>query len=403
MRHTRGTKKPLPRGLRERLRFLASILPAFLLVVAGISACSEDRDASPGPVRLAFISTLSGEYQDIGRITLDAARLAVDQANAEGGVMTPAGRRPVELVVLDPGSTVEGGLDALRAAVQREHALAVVGGFLSRDAIPMAKVAEELHVPFITPGSTNPETTRGLHYTWRMPFTDSFQGAVLGQFALNELGAARAAVLYDSAGDYNRGLAESFREAFSAKGGHIAAFAPYLTGTTDWSEHLRRILAERPDLLLLPNYHDEVLPQARQARQAGFTGVILGGDGWEMLSQGPDLAALNGSFFTTTWDPGMDTGRSREFRQAFEKAYNQTPNGTACLTYDAFGLIFTALGRVRALTPTDLRDALAQVETLEGAGGLYRYRGGGDPEKSAVILRIENGRFQLHRELPPVP
>ncbi len=403
MRHTRGTKKTRPRGLSGRLRLLMSILSACLLAAAGLSACDGGRKDTPDPVRLAFISMLSGGYEDIGRTTLDAARLAVDQANAEGGVMTPAGRRPVELIVLDQGPTVEGGLDALRAAVQRDRAVAVVGGFLSRDAIPMARVAEELRVPFITPGSTNPETTRGLHYTWRMPFTDPFQGAVLGQFAHSELKAARAAVLYDSADAYSQGLAESFREAFTARGGGIAAFVPYITGAGDWSEHFQKLIKEKPDLLLLPNYHDDVLPQARQARAAGFKGVILGGDGWEMLPQGPDLAPLEGCFFTTTWDPNLDTRRSLEFSQAFMKAYGRAANGTACLTYDAFGLLFAALGRTADPSPAALRDALARVETLDGAGGLYRYRGGGDPEKSAVILRIENGRFQFHKELPPVP
>lgn len=382
-----NTRRPMTRVL-----FL-SVLTLLL------AACSREPQP-PEAVRLVLIAELTGEYADIGAVSRDATELACERINAQGGILTRGGRRPLDLVVIDKGASVEGGLEAVRRAVFQERAALILGGFLSRDAIPMGRVAEELRTPFISPGSTHPETTRGRRYVWRMPFTDSFQGRILAQFARQDLQSRRAAVLYDSAGDYNRFLAESFRQAYQEMGGVITAFEPYVTGDVSWTAQLTRIAQSRPDVLFLPNYHDEVPGQARQARDLGITATLLGGDGWEMLS-GPGLESLDGSFFSSTWAPEMQAPGSQEFVAAYVAAYNREPNSTACLAYDAVLLAAAALARVQDPGPEALRQALTEVETLDGAGGVYRYRGGGDPEKSAAILRVADGRAVFYKEMTP--
>ena len=343
-----------------------------LLLVLSLAACSREPQA-PEAVRLVLITQLTGEYADIGAVGRDATVLACERINALGGVLTRSGRRPLDLVVIDKGTSVEGGLEAVRRAVFLEQAVLILGGFLSRDAIPMGRVAEELRTPFISPGSTHPETTRGRRYVWRMPFTDTFQGRV---------------------------LAESFRQVYQEMGGAITAFEAYVTGDASWTAQLTRIAQSRPDVLFLPNYHDEVPGQARQARALGITATLLGGDGWEMLS-GPGLEALDGSFFSSTWAPEMQAPGSREFVAAYLAAYQREPNSTACLAYDAVLLAAEALARAQDSGPEALRQALSEVEVLDGAGGVYRYRGGGDPEKSAAILRVADGRAVFYKEMTP--
>lgn len=369
-----------------------------LLLLLAMAACSREQAAPTEPIRLALIVQLTGEYTDIGAVTRDAAALACQRINDRGGVQTRAGKRPLELVVIDKGPSVEGGLEALRRAVFQEHAVLVIGGVLSRNAIPMARVAEELGVPFISPGSTHPETTRGKRFVWRIPFTDAFQGRILAKFARKDLQSRRAAVLYDSASEYNRFLAESFRQAYAGMGGTITAYEPYVTGDSSWGPQLTRIAQSKPDVLFLPNYHDEVPLQAHQARAMGVTATLLGGDGWEMLS-GPGLEPMDNSFYSSTWAPQMESPESREFVAAYEAAYKRTPVTTACLGYDAVLLAAAALTKVAEVNPAAVRQGLFEVETLEGAGGVYHYRSGGDPEKSAAILRIAEGRAVFYKEI----
>ena len=61
-------------------------------------------------------------------------------------------------------------------------------------------------------------------------FTDSFQGAVMAQFAKTDLGTATAAVITRSGDLYTEGIAEFFRRNFSQLGGEIVASEFYEWG-----------------------------------------------------------------------------------------------------------------------------------------------------------------------------
>lgn len=381
-------------ALRHALRACAVLATGAVLLAC--PGCG--RSEGPKSVRVACVIPATGEFGGLAKAMEQAARLAADAANARGGV--GAGRRPGELVLLDSGDTVEGALGAMRQAASQAETAAVIGGFLSRDAIPMARLAEELRLPLISPGSTHPETTRGKSWVWRMPFTDAFQGRVLARFARQELGAATAAVLTEASSEYSRDMAESFARAFTGLGGRVTVQARYLAGRRDFGEPLRAIARAAPDVLFLPGYHTEVPDQARQARAAGVRATLLGVDGWGQI-RGPDLEPLQGAYFCNVWAPTADSAQSRDFVERFRKAYGYVPDSVACLTWDAFGLLFAALDGTAGTEPEAVRRALAEVREFRGAAGLYRYGRGGDPEKSAVVLRIRDQAQVLAAELPP--
>ena len=78
----------------------------------------------------------------------------------------------------------------------------------------------------ISPWSTNPKTTEGKKFVFRACFIDDFQGQVMAKFARENLKAQTAAVLYDVASEYNKGIAEFFKKFFEAAGGKVVAFRP---------------------------------------------------------------------------------------------------------------------------------------------------------------------------------
>jgi len=70
----------------------------------------------------------------------------------------------------------------------------------------------------ISPWSTNPKTTENMKYVFRACFLDDFQGEVMAKFARDNLKAKTAAVLYDVASEYNKGIAEFFKKSFEKLG-----------------------------------------------------------------------------------------------------------------------------------------------------------------------------------------
>ncbi|HEY5998725.1 MAG TPA: ABC transporter substrate-binding protein, partial [bacterium] len=76
------------------------------------------------------------------------------------------------------------------------------------------------------------------------------------------------------------------------------------------------------------------------------------------------------------------------------KAYGAPPDDVAALTYDAFGLLFTALKNAGKTDRESVRNALARLPGYPGVTGDMKFQeGSGDPVKSAVILQIKGGKF----------
>ena len=142
----------------------------------------------------------------------------------------------------------------------------------------------------------------------------------MAHFAAQDLGAETAAVLFDAATPYNNTLANAFKETFEAGGGRVVAWESYITGDQDFSAALRRIQQSAPTVLFLPNYTDDVIAQAQQARRLGLETTFLGGDG---VTAGALLAhpELDGAFLVHHWHVDLtetDT-RARDFITAYRR------------------------------------------------------------------------------------
>jgi branched-chain amino acid transport system substrate-binding protein len=218
---------------------------------------------------------------------------------------------------------------------------------------------------------------------------------VVAKFALDNLKAKKAAVLYDVASEYNKGIADVFKASFEQNGGTVVAFETYTTNDKDFSAQLTKIKDAAPDVIFLPNYYSEVPLQIQQAKRLGITAPFLGSDSWgsaELLNLcGADC---EGYYFSTHYAPDIATPIATKFIDAYKAKYNATPDDVAALTYDAFGLLWTALKDAGKVDRQAVRDAMAKIPSYDGVTGNMKFQeGSGDPIKSAVILQIKDGKF----------
>lgn len=367
-----------------------------LLLLAGAPGCG--RRVEPAPIRIGVLVNLAGSE---GTSTEQAAALALEAIDTAGGLEVGGRRQPVKLLFEDTRTSPEGAIAGVRRLVQR-GVVAIVGPSRSRDAIAAAGLAENSKIPMISAASTHPETTDGKRYVFRVTFTDTFQGVALARFASEDLAASTAAVLYDIASTYNRDLATVFQRTFEAAGGKMVAIETYVTGDSDFRRQLERIGDAGPEILLLPNYDEEIPLQVRQARQMGIEATFLGGDSWTQVKLG-ELPELEGTFFSQHWhlDAAESHPQARQFIAAFRRAFGDDPNNDAALTYDAFGLLFHALESA-GKDPDQIQQALAGIEGYRGVTGTITYRGTqGDPRRPISIVQVGRGETVLYREIEP--
>ncbi len=393
--------------MSKRLVTLFLTLTVILATFGGLPVGAQEDCDFVGEAVIGVIAPLTGDIPKVGQSTVEAAEMAVDEINAECGLEIEGENYEVVIIVEDNESKAESSVAAATRLIVDEEVIAIIGPQASKQAVPTGQVANDRETPMISPWSTNPNTTLDRPWVFRVAFLDPFQGRVDANFAMTELGAETAAVLYDVASDYPKGLAENFRDAFEEAGGEVVAFESFTTGDTDFSSQLTNIIAAEPDVLFTPQYYNEVPLIVQQARELGYEGPILGSDSWGT----PDLLdlcgeACNGLFFSTHYAPDIATEVAQTFINNYAERYGEgredpRPDDVAALTYDAFQMLFQAIGDAQSLERADIRDALANIQLFEGVTGLMSFDEQGDPIKCAVIIQIVDGQFTYYDSACP--
>lgn len=220
----------------------------------------------------------------------------------------------------------------------------------------------------------------------------------MANYAFNELGAKKAAIIQDVQNDYSVGLSKYFVDAFKELTGDpdsIVATTSYNAGDQDFSAQLTNVRSLNPDVIFAPGNYGESALLIKQARDLGMDLPILGGDTWEspeFLSIGGD--AVEGIVFSTHFTAESPvTPVSEVFLSDYRTKFNKEANAFAALGYDAYLVILKAIERADSVDPVKIRDEIANTEGFVGATGNITLDENGDAVKSAVINKVENGKF----------
>jgi branched-chain amino acid transport system substrate-binding protein len=377
---------------------------AFCLLPLAFFACGRQdvrvvEKPPPERVRVGAFMSLSGDTSQYGISALNGIRMAVEEANAAGGVK---GHR-VDLIVRDTRSDgVETSLvvDKL-AREERVHAL--LGEVVSSRSLAAARVAQREGVPMLTPSATSPEITAVGDYIFRSCYTDTFQGVALARFAVERLGALRGAILVDRDQRYSVELARLIREDFERRGGKVVSEQEYPDGESDFSVQLAEVGAAQPDVLFIPGYYTEVGLIARQARALGINAPLVGGDGWgsPRLVQigGPAMA---GGFFSTHFSAEDPDPQVQRFVADYRRLYGTPPDSFAATAYDAARIMLAAIERAPTLERAALRDSLAATRDFPGVTGPVTFNAERNAVKPVVVVRIgDNSRQTVEAHVSP--
>ena len=359
-------------------------------------------------IKIGFNIPLTGENPDVGASSKNAAEMYVKKfptVDVAGKTYT------LQFVYEDNEYKAESAVKASTKLITEEEVLGIIGPQSSSQAVPAGEVANNYATPMISPWSTNPNTTLNRPYVFRGCFLDPFQGPVAANFATEEMGAKKAAVLYDIAADYPKGLAEFFKEAFEKLHGSksVVAFESFTTGDKDFSAQMTNIVMSKADILFVPQYYSEVPLIVRAAKENGWTKPILGSDSWG----GGDLMSLcgddcKGFYFSTHYAAAGAKGATKAFIEEYKAKYGKTPDDVAALTWDSLGLMIKAIqdtgglsGKVK-MDRTKVKDALAAVKNYPGITGGMTFTPEGDPKKCAVVVKInQEGQFAFHKSVCP--
>ena len=362
-------------------------------------------------VKVGINAPITGDIPKVGEGTKYAAQMWLEDIEKAGGIEIGGQKYPVELVIEDNEAKAESAVKANTKMITEDEVLVIVGPQSSKQAVPAGDVCNNYETPMITPWSTNPDTTKDRPFVFRGCFLDPFQGPVLANFITEEFGFTKAAVLYDVASDYPKGLAEFFKQAWEKihGSGSVVAFESFTTKDTDFSSQLSKINKSGAQVLFTPQYYNEVALIVKQAHELGWTGPIVGSDSWGSAETvtlcGKDCYGL---FFSSHYAAAGAQGATKEFIERYEKKYGYTPDDVAALTWDSLRLVQAAIENTSELTgdiKTDrqaVRHSMTKIRNFMGITGNMTFTEEGDPIKCAVIVRIsDKGEYEFYKSVCP--
>ncbi len=353
----------------------------------------EDPLATP----IGLLAPISGAHAGFGIDALNGAILAIEEINLAEGVFG----HPIKLIIKDTESLPEKTGAVATELINVDKVVALLGETATDRSLVAAPLAQASGIPMIAPSATSEKVTQTGDCIFRASSLDHFQAAVIAKFA-RSLEVEKAAVLFDASNPSSSGMMEAFKADFLQHGGTIAAEEFYRAGETDFTNQLRAIKDQNPEIIFLPSYYTEAALIIRQARQIGIDAPFLGTDGWD-AKDFLKLAgqAANNCYFVSHFSNEHTSEKVRAFNDAYTEKFGSAPSAFAALFYDSVWLLSDALKRAGSADPIALRNALAATRDFLGVTGNISFDQGRDPQKPGVILRVQDEKFSYLETIEP--
>jgi branched-chain amino acid transport system substrate-binding protein len=349
----------------------------------------------PETVTLGAVFGLSGPISVYGGPQRQAVELAVQQVNDLaflGDGVT------LDVIFEDSTGDATQAINAVTKLVEQDQVVAVIGPTLSTEAVAAAPVAQEAGTPIL--GVSN--TASGLReLIGEYYFRDSLPEAVVipGTIAqaTDALGLTQVGVLYGSDDDFTLSGYDVFVEALEANGVTILGEETFARGDVDFSAQLTNLIAQSPDALVVSALAAEATQIIVQARQQGYDGPIIGGNGFNspavLSNAGADAEGL---IVGGAWNIGNPnpTASSNQFVDVFTSVTTNPPDQFAAQAYTGAWLLASAIRCADSVDHDAVAAALGGLTDVETPLGSFSFDDAGEPVHEPIAQVVVDGAFQ---------
>jgi branched-chain amino acid transport system substrate-binding protein len=357
-----------------------------------------------GTIKIGGGFALTGAESALDLPAANGAKLAVKQINAAGGV----NGSQIDFIVHDSQYKMDVTAQTAKQFVEQDKVPLFIGYTDTDSVLAAGPTFQAAKIPFITVGATSPKIPTQIgDMMFLACFGDNVQAAVGAEYSYNTFGH-NAYFLWDKGIEYTTLLGGYFKSRFTELGGKIALEDSYDDNATDFSSQITKIkaLSPAPDFYYVAAMPYNIGPLVKQFRDAGITGPIVGGDGYDT----PDLvkvagAAADNVFFTThaLMDATGGTDGIKKFMTDYKAEYSNDPeNAFAALGYDTVNLLVDAIKRAGSTDSAAVKAAIESTKDFPGITGAITFSADSHvPQKGVTIIAVKGGKFTLGAEVVP--
>ena len=331
---------------------------AAMAIGLGAVASSPAFAQGTGPVKIGFITDMSGLYADIdGPAGAEMVKWAVQDF---GGKVLG---RPVEVLTADHQNKADIASSKAREWIDKDGLSMLIGGTQSATAIAMSKVMAEKKRPFFAIGAgsarlTNEDCTPyTVHY--------AYDTVALSKVAGTALVKAGNKNWFFLTTDYAFGhsLEADASSVVKANGGTVVGAVRAPLNASDFSSFLLQAQASKAQILALANAGGDTINSMKAAKEFGITKTMKVAGLLVFINDVHSLGLANteGLQLTDSWYWNQDDA-SRAFAKRFFAKYKRMPSSIQAADYSA---TTTYLKAVQTAGTTDSDKVMSTLKSMK--------------------------------------
>src|ERR1700680_1969142 len=335
----------------------ALILLAMLLTACGGSRNGNGGTTNTSPIKVGVIGPMSGFESFIGPDILKGVQVAVDQINANGGILG----RQVQIVTADTAGDAVDAVPALRKLINVDQVNLIVGPS-SLEAQAVLPILQQSKIPDVIVGGTTQLDNLVSKYVWRSSPSDNLLGVAMAYYANNK-GYTKAALVFGS-NESAQTLKAPVVDAFKRHGGTIVADINLVPDQSSYRSEIEQLYAANPQVVF--TQVDAQTGATLFSEIKELKGLGLPFIGTDVTASSDFIKAITPTVAqkVLTSLQGTSTGgqATTQFTQLYQAKFGATPVELADYGYDGMNVL-----------------ALA----VDAAGSLNGGAGGGEMEEGA--------------------
>ncbi|MDW8191885.1 MAG: ABC transporter substrate-binding protein [Synergistota bacterium] len=361
----------------------ALIMMVLVLLVGGVALAQDT-------IKIGFFAPLTGPAAADGASALNSAQLAIEYINEQGGVLG----KKLELVVYDDGLKPSEAVAVARKLIEKDKVVGVVSGSYSGPTRAAAPVFQEAKIPMVAAYAVHPEITRAGEYIFRNGFLGEIEGAAAAEVVGKKLNAKTVYLLTVDI-DYGRALSAGFRSRAEKIGLKIIGEKFFPMGEKDFTPYLTEIKAANPDAIFISGYYFHA-PAVVQARNLGYTGYIVGEEGFDS-PKFIEIAgkAAEGVVIVTNFDRDDPRPLVKWFINKYKEKYKIDPDMVGASSFDAVFILVEGIKRAGSTEAAKIKDAIASLKDFDVlTGKIKRFTKIGEVVKAVQVQIVKDGTFR---------
>ena len=327
---------------------------------------SADKSASGDEIVIGCLQDTTGVTSTLGKMIQGGAEWAVDEINAAGGVKG----KKIKLVTYDTKADVQEAINAFTRMCTTDKVSAIIGPPVANIGIAIAPISEQYKVPVLHFAIDDRATIKdnGKPYKNMFLFQPSAkqQGAIMGNFAVQERGLKKIGIIYNQSNAYSVSLLEPFKKAATKDGAQIVAEVPYQANDKDFKTMLNKIVSAGADAIYAPDYTQELILIVQQARAIGFEGSLI--CGLDACPPFPKLCGPESNGIVYINNITESEPKIQDIVKAYKEKTGNDATNKFFLGYDVMKIIAKTIGEVGS-DPVAIRDATEKITGYQGLTG----------------------------------